>query len=80
MVTIRMTSLRRLPTGDWYARKRIPADVREAYQGGFDLRQEERFRRPSALSQVAATQEFRDWDAEIVSRIERLRAKARGEG
>src|SRR5580700_11042529 len=44
-MAIRMTSLRRAPNGDWFAK-----------------------------------QEFRDWDAEIASRIERLRAEARGEG
>jgi hypothetical protein len=31
-MTIRMTSLRRAPNGDWFARRMIPEDVREAYR------------------------------------------------
>ena len=75
-----MTTLRRAKNGDWLSRKRIPSDVRSAYQAAFGLRQEERFRRPSAIGLDAAKREFRDWDAETTSRIERLRAQARGEG
>jgi integrase len=80
MGCIRMTTLSRAKNGDWFARKRIPEDVRSAYEAAHGKRQEERFRRPAALSQGAATQEFRDWDAEVSSRVERLRAKRRGEG
>lgn len=80
MACIRMTSLRRAKNGDWFARKRIPHDVRSAYESAHGKRQEERFRLSASLSQGAAAQAFRDWDAEVSSRIERLRAKARGEG
>ena len=75
-----MTSLRRLKNGDWFARKRIPEDVRSPYEQAHGKRQEERFRRDASLSPGAAAQEFRDWDSEICSRIECLRAKERGEG
>jgi hypothetical protein len=77
---IRMTTLRRARNGDWFARKRIPDDIRSAYLKAHGKGQEERFRLSAALSPGIATQEFRDWDAEISSRIERLRAKERGEG
>lgn len=75
-----MTSLRRAKNGDWFARKRIPKDVRHAYERAYGKRQEERFRRSAAIAQGVATQEFRDWDAELSSRIEMLRAQGRGEG
>jgi len=80
MAGIPMTTLRRAKNGDWLGRKRIPDDIRSAYETAFSLRQEERFRRPSGIGPDAAKREFRDWDAEITSRIERLRAEARGEG
>ncbi len=80
MFGIRMTSLSRATNGDWFARKRIPDDVRARYEAEHGKRQEERFRRPASIPQGTATQEFRDWDADVCSRIERLRTKARGEG
>ena len=79
-MTIRMTSLRRAPNGDWFARRMIPEDVRETYRVAFGVSQEARFRSPAGTLEGQAKQEFRDWDAEIASRIERLRAEARGEG
>jgi hypothetical protein len=78
-MTIRMTSLRRAPNGDWFARRMIPEDVRKAYRVAFGVSQEARFR-SAGTREGRAKQEFRDWDAEIASRIERLRAEARGEG
>ena len=75
-----MTSLRRAPNGDWFARRMIPEDVREAYRVAFGVSQEARCRSPAGTREGQAKQEFRDWDAEIASRIERLRAEARGEG
>jgi integrase len=80
MACIRMTTLSRAKNGDWFARKRIPEDVRSAYQRSHGKRQEERFRLSASVAQGTAMQEFRDWDAEVSSRIERLRAKSRGEG
>jgi integrase len=80
MACIRMTTLRRAKNGDWFARKRIPDDIRSAYERAHGKRQEERFRVSAAVSQAVATQEFRDWDAEVFSRFERLRSSARGEG
>ena len=80
MPAIRMTSLTRAPNGDWFARKMIPEDVRAAYKVAFGVSQEARFRAPGSSRADAAKQSFRDWDAEVTSRIERLRAEARGEG
>jgi hypothetical protein len=58
----------------------IPEDVRPACKAAFGVSQEARFRSPAGTREGQAKQEFRDWDAEIASRIERLRAEARGEG
>ncbi len=79
-VAIPMTSLSRAPNGDWFARKVIPKDVREAYKRAYGVSQEERFRRPKSLSAGTAKAELRDWDATVTGRIETLRAAARGEG
>ncbi|MGX7708711.1 hypothetical protein, partial [Methylobacterium sp. Gmos1] len=75
-----MTSLSRAPNGDWFARKGIPKDVREAYKQAHGVSQEERFRHPKSLSVGTAKAELRDWDATVTGRIEALRAAARGEG
>jgi hypothetical protein len=79
-MAIRMTSLFRAPNGDWFARRMIPEDVREAYRAAFGVSQEARWRSPAGTREGQAKQEFRDWDAEIASRIERMRAEASGEG
>jgi integrase len=79
-MAIRMTSLRRAPNGDWFARRMIPEDVRESYRAAFGVSQEARFRSPAGTREGQAKQEFRDWDADVAGRIERLRAEARGEG
>jgi integrase len=79
-MAVPMTSLRRATNGDWFARKGIPADVRESYHAAFGRSQEERFRRPGSLPVGAAKAELRDWDATITGRIEAIRAAGRGEG
>jgi integrase len=79
-MTLRMTTLRRSKTGDWFSRKEIPKDVRKAYGAAHGRSREERFRRPATLSEQRAKQEFREWDATVSARIEALRAAARGEG
>lgn len=79
-MAVAMTSLTRAKNGDWFARKGIPESVRAAYKAAFGVSQEERFRRPSSLSVGQAKLELRDWDAEITSRIERLRAQRTGGG
>ncbi|KQT86658.1 hypothetical protein ASG60_14405 [Methylobacterium sp. Leaf469] len=79
-MAVPMTSLSRAPNGDWFARKGIPKDIRDAYRKAFGVSQEERFRRPGSLSTGSAKVELRDWDATVTGRIEALRAAARGEG
>jgi hypothetical protein len=87
MADVRMTPLRRALNGDWFARKMIPEHVRGEYGATFEVRQEARevrqearFRVSSSTGEAIAKQAFRDWDAEVTSRIERLRAEATGYG
>lgn len=75
---VAMTTLNRAKNGDWFGRKAIPADVRDAYKVAYGVSREERFRRASTISQGQAKAEFRDWDATVSSRIEALRASATG--
>lgn len=42
-MSILMPSLSRAKNGDYFSRKVIPADVRDAYQRAYGVRQEERF-------------------------------------
>ena len=73
-----MTSLKKAPNGDWYSRKAIPADVKEACKDAYGLNREERFRRPPTFPQIRAIAELRDWDALISSRIDHVRSLATG--
>jgi len=77
-MTVLMPSLSRAKNGDWFARKVIPADVRDGYQRAFGVRQEERFRRPSTLTANQAKAEFAEWVAEVERRIASLRASVAG--
>jgi hypothetical protein len=79
-MAIKMASLRRAPNGDWFSRRDIPKDITAAYRAAYGVSQEARFRCPSSASPDRAKREFREWDAEVSSRIERLRAVASGEG
>jgi hypothetical protein len=42
-MAIPMTTLKRAPNGDWFARKGIPKDIRDSYKAAFGVSQEERF-------------------------------------
>ncbi|MBW9090036.1 hypothetical protein JNB91_19695 [Rhizobium wenxiniae] len=75
---VAMTSLRRAANGDWFSRKGIPADIREAYKAAYGVAMEERFRLSSSATMGQAKAELRDWDATISSRIEALRAASIG--
>ena len=65
-----MPTLTHAKNGDWFSRKVIPADVRDAYQRAYGVRQEERFRR-SDLSPGIAKAEFGQWLADVESRARR---------
>lgn len=77
-MTVTMTSLRRDKNGDWFSRKAIPDDVRDAYQSAYGIRREERFRLSTDKSPGEAKAAFAEWLADIEGRISALRAAATG--
>lgn len=73
-----MPSLTKAPNGDWFARKVIPADVRDAYQRAYGVRCEERFRLTAVKSAGEAKAAFAGWVALMEGRVAALRAAASG--
>jgi hypothetical protein len=69
------------PTGDggWKARKRIPQDAQDAYEGLYGVRWEARFR-CGPMSVGLARAEHRKWLNELEARINNIRAERKGEG
>jgi hypothetical protein len=75
-----MVTLRQDGKGNYSARKRLPDDVREEYGRLYRAHHEAKFSAPASTGSLAAKQRFRDWEAEIASRIAAIRAAQRGEG
>jgi hypothetical protein len=69
MVTVRQDN-----KGNYSARKRLPANVREEYGRRHGQRLEAKFFAPAGVGAHAARQMFRDWETEVSGRIA---AKAR---
>src|ERR1700681_3516767 len=79
-MALRMTSLNRMRTGEFVARKAIPVDVREAYARLYKVSWEERLTLPANTPAHEAKKRHGEWLAEIETRIAALRAAARGAG
>lgn len=79
-MVLRMPTLTRAKNGDWFARKVIPSDVRDAYQRAYGIRQEERFRAHSGQTSNAAKLAYTEWLANVEGRIAALRSTRAGEG
>lgn len=79
-MNFRMVTLQRARNGDWFSRKAIPTDIREAYKAAHGVAVEERFRQPASMPLPQAKQELRDWDAMVSARIHALRAARTGQG
>jgi hypothetical protein len=77
-MTISMPNLKRAPNGDYFARKAIPEDVRDAYAAAHGVRREALFRHPGGSPQNVAKQAYNEWLVEVQGRINRLRAAASG--
>jgi integrase len=74
MVGLRMTSLRRdRRNGDWFARKGIPADVRDAYHAMHGQGWEARFRISGSTPPSQAKHQFAVWLGTIEARIAAIR-------
>jgi integrase len=65
--------------GSWYARKRIPTDVRDEYAKLYGCRWEARWT-CEAVSVGLARQKHREWLTEIEGRIDGLRSDRKGTG
>jgi integrase len=77
-MSLLMPALSRAKNGDWFARKAIPADVRDAYERAYGVRREERFRVATDKSAGEAKLAFAEWVANIEGRIATLRSAATG--
>jgi hypothetical protein len=75
-----MTTLRRLKSGAFTARKSIPKDVRDEYRKLFGGGWEERFYADAGTSLSEAKRALNDWLAEIEGRIKAIRDAAAGNG
>jgi integrase len=73
------TKLTPTKSGGWYARKRIPEDVQDAYAKLYSVQWEERLTLgPMAPGKARAS--HRDWLNEIEARIANIRAEQKGDG
>ena len=79
-MAVRMAGLNRLKNGQFFARKVIPADVREAYARLYNVAWEAQLRLPDHTSKHEAKARYGEWLAEIENRIAALRAAATGQG
>jgi hypothetical protein len=79
-VALRMTSLTTNKTGEHVARKAIPADVRAEYKRLYGVSREAILKVPRGTSKAQAKALLGQWLAEVETRIERIRAAAKGEG
>ena len=79
-MAVRMAALVRSKNGEFFARKGIPADVRDAYARLYNVRWEAQLKLPANTSQHEAKTRHGEWLAEIETRIATLRATANGHG
>jgi integrase len=79
-MAVRMTGLARIKSGEFFARKGIPADVRDAYARLYGVRWEAQLKLPADTSKHEAKTRHSEWLAEIETRIAALRATANGDG
>lgn len=79
-MALRMVSLKSNKTGEWVARKGIPADARAEYKRLYGVGHEAILRVPAGTSKAQAKAQLGQWQAEVETQIERIRAAANGEG
>ncbi len=75
-----MVTLRQDTRGNFNARKRLPADVREEYGRRHGQRLEAKFFTAASKGAAEAKRLFREWESEVDARIEAIRAERTGEG
>ncbi|MCC8941482.1 hypothetical protein H8A99_34855 [Bradyrhizobium sp. Arg68] len=79
-MALRMVGLIRAKGGGWFARKGVPADVRDAYERLYGVRWEAQLKLPGNTPKHEAKKQLAEWAAEIETRIAALRAQKNGEG
>ncbi|WP_420966832.1 hypothetical protein [Bradyrhizobium sp. B120] len=79
-MAFKMAGLNRLKNGQFFARKVIPADVKDAYQRLYGVRSEAQLKLPAGTSKHEAKTRHGEWLAEVETRIAALRAERNGEG
>ena len=77
-MAVRMTALIRSKSGEFFARKGIPADVRDAYARLYGVRWEAQLKLPADTSKHEAKTRHGEWLAEVETRIAALRALRTG--
>jgi integrase len=75
-----MVSLKRSKSGRWSARKGIPADVREEYSRLYGQQREALFSAAKESSHAEAKVLLAEWVAQVETRIDAIRKRARGQG
>src|ERR1700738_2971861 len=79
-MAIVMVSLNPTKTGEFVARKAIPKDARAEYKRLHGVSREAILKIPAGTPKAQAKALHGQWLAEVETRIERIRAAARGEG
>jgi hypothetical protein len=79
-MALRMVSLKGSKAEGWMARKGIPADARIEYKRLYGTLREVILRVPAGTSEAQAKAQFGQWQAEVETQIERIRAAAKGAG
>lgn len=79
-MALRMVSLKGSKSLGWVARKGVPADARTEYRRLYRVGQEAILRVPAGVSEAHAKTQLGQWLAEVETRIERIRAVAKGVG
>jgi hypothetical protein len=79
-MAVRMVSLKSSKSGEWIARKGIPVDARAEYKRLYGVRHEVILRVPAGTSKAQAKAQLGQWQAEVETQIERIRAAKKGRG
>ncbi len=79
-MALRMVGLNRASDGRWFARKVIPASIREDYARLYGVKREAHLKLPADTPHHEAKARRGEWEVEIETRFATLRAKLNGEG
>ena len=75
-MALRMVGLIRVKSGEWFARKGIPADVRDEYERLYGVRWEAHLKLSGDTAKHEAKKLLAEWTAEVETRIAAPRGAA----